>query len=98
MLVKYTVNFQPLHKGSARPSDDGDASAAHEFESREVATILPNVGDYVQMLRHPDREEYVQVEGRVKSRLFTYYGNETCFVNIVVEEVDGKEFAGLIKE
>lgn len=98
--MKYYVEFQPITKGASRPTDDGESSAAHKFETNaQGVALLPNVGDFVHCTGMGDRgNDYVRPSGRVKSRLFTYFGNESCGINIVVEEVSEAEFAALIKE
>lgn len=57
--------------------------------------MLPNVGDYVQIepVGQPDAPRYY---GRVKSRLFRYI-NDTCGVNIVIEDTDD-DWGAVIKE
>jgi hypothetical protein len=59
--------------------------------------MLPNVGDYVQIepLGKPEARRY---EGRVKSRLFRYFNNESCGINIVVEDNVDDAWDAVIKE
>lgn len=94
--VKYSIDYQQLHRGQKRPSDDG-VIVGIEFESESGFALIPNVGDVVNI---PEREGYCGVYGVVKSRLFTYQrvGSEQfCSINIVVEEVD-IDHGALIKE
>ncbi len=37
-------------------------------------------------------------DGRVRSRLFQYFGKDRCRINIVVEEDDGEGWGKVIKE
>lgn len=94
--MKYHVEFQPLPKGRERPLDDGESSAAHSFEGPEGVALLPNIGDHVH-LDPIGRPNHASFSGRVKSRFFMYFGNETCSINIVLEEVPDDDFAALIK-
>ena len=96
--MKYYVEFQPLPKGAKRPLDDGQSSAAHSFEGPEGIALLPNIGDHVHLTKTQARRDFASFSGRVKSRLFVYVGNESCAINIVVEEVPDSDFAALVKE
>lgn len=98
--MKYRVEFQPMYKGAVRPSDDGESISAHSFDGPGGVALLPNVGDYVHCTASTTRteEEFVAPMGKVKSRLFTYFGDEICLINIVVEEVDLGDFAALSKQ
>ena len=95
--MKYVADFQYLPEGSARPIDDGEAMPI-ETDDTGFA-LLPNVGDYVQLIQHSD--DYTKFSGRVASRLFTYIRTRDdeihCSVNIVVEETDA-DWGKLIKE
>nr|WP_152742249.1 hypothetical protein [Pseudomonas sp. MWU12-2323] len=85
-----------MHKGQARPSDDGDIVGV-SFDSESGFALIPNVGDVVNV---PEMEGRCGVYGVVKSRLFTYLrsGDEIyCGINIVVEDVD-IDHGALIKE
>lgn len=98
--MKYHVEFQPMSKGDTRPTDDGQSISAHSFDGESGVALLPQVGDFVHCQPSTTRsaEEYAAPAGRVKSRLFTYFGNESCYINIVLEEVDDKAvWAALIK-
>ena len=95
LCVKYFVGFQRLPIGGDRPIDHPSAS---DFETDDKGhAMIPNVGDYVQVLTmgKPDAPAY---DGRVRSRLFRYFNNETCGVNFVVEEDDGNGWGKVIKE
>jgi len=94
--VKYSIDYQQLHKGQKRPSDDGDIVGV-TFDSESGFALIPNVGDVVNV---PEMGGRCGVYGVVKSRLFTYLrsGDEIyCGINIVVEEVD-IDHGALIKE
>lgn len=98
--MKYRVELQPLHKGDVRPTDDGQSISAHSFDDEVGVALLPQVGDYVDCQPSTTRssEEYVAPAGHVKSRLFTYFGDETCHINIVLEEVTDKAVWGALVE
>lgn len=95
--MKYFVDFQYLPKGHPRPSDDGEVIGIETDD--KGYTLIPNVGDYVQLSTDADHAEF---SGRVKTRLFRYFnldGTKTCAVNIVVEEIeDDAVWGALIKE
>jgi hypothetical protein len=90
--MKYQVSFQYLPRGAERPIDHSSAS---DFETDGLG-MLPNVGDYVQIIRLATKEA-PNYSGRVRSRLFRYFENDSCGVNIVVEE-DEEGWGRLIKE
>lgn len=95
--VKYSIDYQQLHAGHQRPSDDGDVVGV-EFESESGFALIPNVGDFVHV---PAMEGHVSVKGVVKTRLFSYtrVGEQLfCGINIVVEERDDINWGVLIKE
>lgn len=95
--MKYSIDYQQLHMGHQRPSDDGDVVGV-EFESESGFALIPNVGDVVHV---PAMDGHVSVKGLVKTRLFSYtrVGTELyCGINIVVEERDDIEWGALIKE
>jgi hypothetical protein len=92
--MKYHVSFQRLPKGAERPIDHPSAS---DFETDDKGhAMIPNVGDYVQIIAmgKPEAPAY---DGRVRSRLFRYFNDESCGINIVVEE-DGDDWGKLVKE
>jgi hypothetical protein len=94
--MQYSIDYQQLHKGQKRPSDDGDIVGV-TFDSESGFALIPNVGDVVNV---PEMGGHCGVYGVVKSRLFTYHrsGEEIyCGINIVVEEVD-IDHGALIKE
>lgn len=94
--MKYHVAFQQLSRGALRPTDHPSASD-FSAEVGELA-LIPNVGDLVHIIPmgKPDAPSY---NGRVKSRLFRYFNDESCAINIVVEDTDEEEAWGLaVKE
>ena len=97
--MKYFVDYQYLPKGAGRPHDDGEMMAI-EISEGHPQSLLPNVGDYVQ-ISNLGSGEYANFSGRVRSRLFRYFRKEgiesTCAVNIVVEETDD-DWGLLVKE
>lgn len=96
LIMKYHIAFQQLSRGALRPTDHPSASD-FTTEVGELA-LIPNVGDLVQIIPsgRPDAPGY---DGRVKSRLFRYFNDESCGINIVVEDTDEPEAWGFaIKE
>ncbi|MDL5595677.1 hypothetical protein PGC34_07100 [Pseudomonas kribbensis] len=94
--MKYSIDYQQLHKGQHRPTDDG-VIVGVSFDSESGFALIPNVGDVVDV---PEMGGHCGVYGVVKSRLFTYtrLGDELfCGINIVVEEAD-IDHGTLIKE
>lgn len=94
--MKYSYDFQYMARGSARPSDDGEVVGVTVDDTQFA--VIPNVGDYVNIVQITKEPEYATFTGRVRSRLFTYFGKEHCGINIVVEEVDEAIWGELIKE
>ncbi|KAB2759916.1 hypothetical protein F9K81_00180 [Brucella anthropi] len=90
--MKYYVTFQEFGP-NGRPIDHPSAS---DFETDGLG-MIPNVGDYVQLvaMSKPDAPQY---SGRVKSRLFRYFNDETCGINIVVEDNKNDDWGAVIKE
>jgi hypothetical protein len=91
--MKYYVQFQEFSPHTGRPIDH---SSEADFETSDSG-IIPQVGDYVNILAVKDPKVSPSYSGRVKSRLFTYFGNESCGINIVVEP-NGDDWGALIKE
>ena len=102
--ITYLVQYQPLRRGAARPEDWG---SCHSYEATS-AGLLPNVGDYVHLIPVNASDGYLNLSGKVRSRLFRQFTrydepeNEnpaevTVAVNIVVEE-DDEDWGLLIKE
>jgi hypothetical protein len=92
--MKYYVTFQQLPAGALRPIDHPSAS---DFETDGLG-MIPNVGDLVHLVTmgKPDAPTY---EGRVRSRLFRYFNDQSCGINIVVEDFDNdQEWGKAIKE
>lgn len=95
--MKYSFDFQQMHKGAKRPSDDGEIVGV-SFDSDSDFALIPSVGDVVQI---PEAEGRGAVNGVVKSRLFRYMRVRDeifCSVNIVVEDRDDIDWGALIKE
>jgi hypothetical protein len=94
--MKYQITFQALAKGASRPTDH--ASASDFSTETEQLALIPSVGDlvHIEPMSKPNAPRY---SGRVKSRLFSYFGDENCSINIVVEDIDEPEaWALAIKE
>ncbi len=89
--MKYIVDFQYLAAGETHPVDIVEAKQL-ELASAYDPSYIPNVGDYVAFgnsLLDYQREHYY---GKVRSRLFTYYGSPedpVCEVTIVLQQADG---------
>ena len=94
--MKYHLNYQQMHKGAQQPSNE---KVRVEVSSEGGFALLPMVGDFV----HIDNSstDVDSVNGRVRSRLFTYYLNtpseDNCIINIVVEDTDD-DWGTLIKK
>lgn len=91
--MKYSVTFQQMGQ-HGRPIDHPSEA---DFETDEKGFgMLPNVGDFVQvMASNSDAPSY---SGKVISRLFRYYGEHGCGINIVVEDNPNDDWGKLIKE
>lgn len=97
--MKYFVDYQHMSKGSSRPSDNGEVVPI-EISSEGDPSILPNVGDFVQIDNSMHGENRSSFAGKVRSRLFRYIcsKNDTnCAVTIVVEQTDD-DWGMLVKE
>ncbi|MCQ6259812.1 hypothetical protein [Pseudomonas sp. Q11] len=46
--MRYSIDFQQLHKGRERPTVDGDVVGV-SFESESGFALIPNVGDVVHI-------------------------------------------------
>jgi hypothetical protein len=98
--MKYSLNYQYLPKGPARPRDDGQTCRVEVDETGFA--LLPNVGDFVNL--DNSMGDMASFRGRVKSRLFSYLQGEdghrdldACMIFIVVEETDD-DWGQLLKE
>ncbi|MCL6684034.1 hypothetical protein [Sphingomonas alba] len=94
--MKYSMDFQYMPRGHDRPLDDGEIVGLSVDQSQFA--LIPAVGDYVQLEPMTSDADHARFSGRVKSRLFRYFGNEHCGINIVIEETDDAVWGGLIKE
>lgn len=84
--MKYHVQFQEFSASGHPVFHPGPA----DFET-DGAGMIPNVGDNVQVFSGGDPVA-PYFEGVVRSRLFTYHGNDkVCRVNIVVDPVDAED-------
>ncbi len=93
--MKYIVSFQYLPKGADRPIHHPSES---DFQTDEKGFgMIPAVGDYAQIIRLGSKD-FPAYDGRVRSRLFQYFGKDRCGINIVVEEDDGEGWGKVIKE
>jgi len=94
--MRYTIDFQYFPKGAVRPVDDGTVRNVQTDDTGFM--LVPNIGDHVHLVKISSDDGRAQFSGRVRSRLFTYLGDDTCGVNIVVEEVEDSVWGELIKE
>ncbi|WP_321530343.1 hypothetical protein [uncultured Desulfuromonas sp.] len=98
--MKYSIDYQYLRKGAARPSDDGEVVGI-QADDKNSLVLLPNVGDYVHIDNSTDGGRRADFSGKVKSKLFNYVRISEekvfCHINIVVEECDD-DWGQLIKE
>lgn len=94
--MKYSVDFQYMPRGHDRPLDDGEVIGI-SVDQTEFA-LIPAVGDYVQLEPMISGMDHARISGRVRSRLFRYFGKEHCGINVVVEEVGDDIWGELIKE
>jgi len=96
MKITYGYDYQYLPKGHARPIDDGDIVSCSSEDNPLL--ILPNVGDYINIMNDKTRSSFV---GIVKTKYFNYIrisdDHVHCAINIVVEE-DDIDLGTLIKE
>jgi hypothetical protein len=99
-ILKYSIDYQYMPKGSERPSDDGDVIAIKATD-KSGTVIIPNVGDFVHIDTFIEKDTRTKFSGRVRSRLFNYNrmsdDDTSCHINIVVEETD-YNWGELIKE
>lgn len=99
------VQYQPLRKGASRPEDWG-STHGYNLNGHTDIGLLPNVGDYVNLIPVGEGADESNFHGKVKSRLFNQItkmsddGNTvevSIWINIVVEETTD-DWGLLIKE
>jgi hypothetical protein len=99
-VLKYSIDYQYMAKGAARPSDDGEVVKI-EATDKSGTVIIPNVVDYVHIDTACQNDPRTKFSGKVRSRLFSYArlskDDNLCLINIVVEETDDN-WSKLIKE
>lgn len=103
--ITYEVQFQVMRHGAQRPEDwDG----CHSYELGN-GLVLPDVGDYLQLIPINASEGYLSFEGKVRSRYFRQFTRYTkpddkspaeirVAVNIVLEDAPDEDWGKLIKE
>ncbi|HII2982876.1 TPA: hypothetical protein ACY2HE_004268 [Yersinia enterocolitica] len=95
--MKYSIEYQVIHAGMSRPSDDGQI-AGISFESNDGSGLIPDVGDFVSFENNAPR---AAAAGIVKTRYFRYtrVGEELyCEINIVLIDENKVVWDELIKE
>lgn len=91
--MQYSVQFQEFNPKSGRPIDE---PCEADFKTTDSG-MIPQVGDIVNIIAR-DPANSPAYSGRVKSRLFTYFGDNFCGITIVVEPDDNIDWGKLIKE
>jgi hypothetical protein len=89
----YIVDYRYVPKGGRYP-EDGDAIVGLEAQNNTGLTLLPQVGDYVQVGASTVGVSGVSIRGRVQSRTFTYeplIADISCTITIIIAEVDAEE-------
>ncbi|MCX5578969.1 hypothetical protein [Kaistia terrae] len=93
--MKIYVQFQEFSAKTGRPIDHPSVS---DFETTDAGfALIPNVGDFVELVRMGSKDP-AAYSGRVKSRLFRYFEQDSCGITIVVENADDADWGALIKE
>lgn len=83
--MKYGIDYRYLAKGAAAPTDN-TRQVDVEVDEKQF-TLIPNVGDYVDIPAESDDIRNVPLRGRVRSRTFRYVLGY-CYVTIVCEDFD----------
>ena len=83
--MKYGIDYRILAKGS-KTLQDNTRQVDVEVDETQF-TLIPNVGDYVDIPAEDDDIRNVPLRGKVKTRLF-HYMLGYCYVTIVVEDID----------
>ena len=83
--MKYGIDYRYLAKGAAHPTDN-TRQVDVEVDEKQF-TLIPNVGDYVDIPAEDEDIRNVPLRGRVRTRLFRYVLGY-CYVTIVVEDFD----------
>ena len=83
--MKYGIDYRYLAKG-AKTLSDNTRQVDVEVDEKQF-TLIPNVGDYVDIPSETDDIREVPLRGRVRSKLFRYVLGY-CYVTVVVEDFD----------
>lgn len=89
--MKYHIDFQFRPSEASRPLDNGTAVDLQIGRVGGDPSVLPNVGDFVDIQQAESGNESNSFRGVVVSRLFNYVVSErvrVCTVNIVVQASD----------
>jgi hypothetical protein len=91
--MEYSIAFQEFGK-HGRPIDHPSEA---DFQTDDTG-MIPQVGDYVNIQAYKDPANAPTYAGIVRSRMFSYVIPGQCWINIVVDPVDGDIWGELIKE
>ena len=83
--MKYGIDYRYLDK-KTNTLKDNTRQVDVEVDEKQF-TVIPNVGDFVDIPSEDDDIRNVPLRGKVKSRLF-HYVLGYCYVTIVVEDFD----------
>lgn len=92
--MKYEVSFQRFEKSIMRPIDHPSES---DF-STDDSGMIPQVGDYVNIIATKEPKHAPAYFGRVRTRLFNYFSADRCCINIVIDPDCEDIWGELIKE
>jgi hypothetical protein len=83
--VKYGIDFRYMKKGTKALTDNTRQVDVEVDETQ--FTLIPNVGDFVDIPAEDEDIRNVPLRGKVKTRLFHYLLGY-CYITIVVEDFD----------
>ena len=83
--MKYGIDFRYMKKGTKALTDNTRQVDVEVDETQ--FTLIPNVGDFVDIPAEDEDIRNVPLRGKVKTRLFHYLLGY-CYITIVVEDFD----------
>ena len=83
--MKYGIDYRYIKKGEKELRDNTRQVDVEVDETQ--FTLIPNVGDFVDIPTETDDIREVALRGKVRSRLF-HYVLGYCYITIVVEDFD----------